>query len=59
MRGKKGDKHTDANDPARRRANKRKGHGTYQNDRPPLVQIISRESKEVRVKMLHGPVKKN
>lgn len=49
MRGKKGDKHPNADDPPRRRANKRKGHGTYENDRPPVVQIISRQSGEVRI----------
>ena len=36
-RGKKGDKHRDPCDPPRRRANKRRGHGTYENDRPPVV----------------------
>ena len=31
--GEKGDPHRDASDPPRRRGNKRKGHGTYENDR--------------------------
>jgi hypothetical protein len=35
-------------DPPRRRANKRKGHGTYANDRPPIISIISRDTGEQR-----------
>ena len=35
--GEKGDPHKDASDPPRRRGNKRRGHGTYANDRPPIV----------------------
>ena len=38
--GKKGDKHRDPYDPPRRRANKRRGHGTYANDRPPVVGTV-------------------
>src|SRR5262249_17006414 len=34
MPGKKGERHADPADPPRRRANKRKGHGTYAKDRP-------------------------
>lgn len=49
MRGKKGTPHREANDPPRRRANKRRGHGTYKNDRPPIVQIISRQTQQVRL----------
>jgi transposase len=40
--------HPDPADPPRRRANKRKGHGTYANDRPPIISIISRETGEQR-----------
>jgi transposase len=40
--------HPDPADPPRRRANKRKGHGTYANDRPPIISIISRETGEPR-----------
>ena len=32
--GEKSPPHRDPTDPPRRRANKRKGHGTYANDRP-------------------------
>ncbi len=34
--------------PPRRRANQRKGHGTYADDRPPLIRITSRETGEQR-----------
>src|SRR5215216_6371432 len=47
-RGKKSTLHCDPNDPPRRRANKQPGHGTYDNDRPPIIHIISRESGEER-----------
>jgi transposase len=40
--------HGDPCDPPRRRANKRKGHGTYANDRPPIISVISRETGEQR-----------
>ncbi len=48
MRGKKGDPHLDPEDPPRPRANKRRGHGTYANDRPPILGVICRESGEQR-----------
>jgi transposase len=47
--GKKGDAHLDPLDPPRRRGNAKPGHGTFENDRPPVFQIISRETGEVRV----------
>jgi transposase len=46
--GKKSTPHRDPTDPPRRRANKRKGHGTYANDRPPIISIVSRETGEHR-----------
>jgi transposase-like protein len=46
--GKKSTPHRDPTDPPRRRANKRKGHGTYANDRPPIISVISRETGEQR-----------
>jgi transposase len=46
--GKKSTPHRDSTDPPRRRANKRKGHGTYANDRPPIISIVSRETGEHR-----------
>ena len=51
MRGKKGEKHSDPSDPPRRRANKQKGHGTYDNDRPPIIGTIGRESGQVRLRV--------
>ena len=50
-RGKKGDKHGDPCDPPRRRANKRRGHGTYENDRPPIVGTVGRESGQCRLRV--------
>jgi len=47
-RGKKGDPHPDATDPPRYRANKVRGHGTYETDRPPIFSIIGRTTGEVR-----------
>ena len=40
---------TDPLDPPRRRANKRPGHGTWDNDRPPVCGVMGRESGEVRL----------
>jgi transposase-like protein len=51
MRGKKGDEHFDLTDPPRRRANKRRGRGTYANDRPPIVGTVGRESGQVRLRV--------
>ncbi|HSD82718.1 MAG TPA: transposase [Anaerolineae bacterium] len=51
MRGKKGEKHRDPTDPPRRRANKQRGHGTYENDRPPIVGTVGRESDQVRLRV--------
>jgi transposase-like protein len=47
-RGEKSTPHRNPNDPPRRRANKRTGHGTYANDRPPIISLISRETGEQR-----------
>lgn len=48
MRGKKSTPHLDPCDPPRRRANKRRGHGTYATDRPPIFSVKGRESGQVR-----------
>jgi transposase-like protein len=42
--GKNSTPRRDPTDPRRRRANKRQGHGTYANDRPPIISIIARET---------------
>jgi transposase len=47
-RGKKSTSHPDPTDPPRRRANKHRGHGTYANDRPPIISLISRDTGEQR-----------
>ena len=49
MRGKKGVPHLDPEDPPRRRANKVRGHGTWDNDRPPVCGVVGRESGQVRL----------
>jgi len=49
MRGKKGVPHPDPVDPPRRRANKVRGHGTWDNDRPPVCGVVGRESGLVRL----------
>jgi transposase-like protein len=50
--GEKGIPHLDPDDPPRRRANKRVGHGTKENDRPPVVGIVGRQSGEVRLEVV-------
>lgn len=50
-RGKKGVEHFDERDPPRCRANKRKGRGTWDNDRPPVLGVIGRSSKQVRLRV--------
>jgi hypothetical protein len=47
--GEKGRKHADPDDPPRRRANKVKGHGTWDNDRPPIAGVVGRESGKIRL----------
>ena len=42
--GKKGMSHRDPDNPPRRRANKRRDHGTFANDRPPVAATIARGS---------------
>ena len=52
-RGKKGDKHRAPLDPPRRRAHKQRGHGTYDNDRPPIVGTVGRQSGQCRLRVRH------
>lgn len=52
MRGKKGVEHFDPADPPRRRANKRKGRGTFANDRPPVMGTVGRESGLCRLRVI-------
>jgi hypothetical protein len=46
--GEKSTPHCDPSDPPCRRANQRKGHGTYANDRPPIISVTSRKTGEHR-----------
>ena len=41
--------HVDPLDPPRRRGNKRPGHGSWDNDRPPVCGVVGREGGAVRL----------
>jgi transposase-like protein len=56
--GEKGVPHLDPDDPPRRRANKRKGHGTMENDRPPVVGVVGRQSGEGRFEVVDNADRK-
>lgn len=47
--GEKGTPHPDPDDPPRRRANKRRGRGTMDNDRPPVAGTVGRTSGRIRL----------
>ena len=49
--GEKGRLHPDPTDPPRRHANKKRGHGNFATDRPPVVGVIGRESGEVALQV--------
>lgn len=51
--GEKGDYHAAPDDPPRPRANKQPGHGTYDNDRPPVVGTVGRTTGQVRLRVVH------
>ena len=53
MRGKKGVPHRDPDDPPRRRANRRPGHGNWVSDRPPICGVVGRDSGAVRLTVAH------
>lgn len=50
--GEKSEPHLNPSDPPRRRANNARGHGTYDNDRPPMVGTVGRDSGKVRLRMV-------
>lgn len=52
MRGKKGVEHFETLDPPRCRANKRRGRGTFANDRPPVLGTIGRQSGQARLRVV-------
>ncbi len=54
MRGKKGVPHKDPEDPPRKRANKVRGHGTWDKDRPPILGVVGRETGQIRLRVLHN-----
>jgi transposase len=41
--------HRDPDDPPRRRANKARGHGSWDSDRPPVCGVVGREGGHVRL----------
>jgi hypothetical protein len=47
--GEKGVPHRDPDGPPRRRANERPGHGSRDNDRPPVCGVVGRQSADVRL----------
>jgi hypothetical protein len=47
--GEKGVPQLDPEDPPRRRANKVRGHGTWDDDRPPILGIVGRDTGEFRL----------
>lgn len=52
--GEKGQKHLDPADPPRRRGNKVRGHGTWDNDRPPILGVVGRESGKLNLTVCHN-----
>src|SRR3954471_18642222 len=50
-RGEKGDRHRDPDDPPRRRPTNKRGHGSYESDRPPIVSSVGRQTGEVRLRV--------
>ena len=49
--GEKGTKHNDPTDPPRKRANKKVGIGTWNNDRPPIHGVVGRENGRIRLEV--------
>jgi len=56
--GEKGKRHPDPEDPPRRRANKRRGRGTWENDRPPIAGVVGRESGQIRLEVIRNADRK-
>jgi len=49
--GEKSIPHLDPVDPPRRHANKKRGHGNFETDRPPVVGVIGRDSGKVALQV--------
>lgn len=47
--GQKGERHDDDDDPPRPRANKARGRGTAESDRPPIVGLVGRQSDQIHL----------
>ena len=45
-------RHPDPADPPRRRGNKARGHGTWDNDRPPVLGVVGRETGRVGLEVV-------
>lgn len=56
--GEKGTPHRDPNDPPRRRANKRRGLGTMDNDRPPIQGVVGRTTGQIRLRVCENTQQK-
>lgn len=52
--GEKGVPRPEPDDPPRCRANSRRGHGTFDNDRPPVAGVVGRESGEIRLEVIES-----
>jgi hypothetical protein len=50
--GENGIPHTDPEDPPRRRANNRPGHGSMAKDRPPVAGVVGRDSGLLRLRVV-------
>jgi transposase-like protein len=51
--GEKGVPHLDPEDPPRRRGNQVPGHGSWDNDRPPICGVVGRQSGRIRLYVEH------
>jgi len=50
--GAKGERHDDPEEPPRCRGNKRRGQGTFDNDRPPVAGVVGRQSGEAHLEVI-------
>jgi transposase-like protein len=58
IRGKKGKKHENPADPPRRRGNKKRGHGTWKSDRPPVLGVVGRDSGRIHLRVCRRGTRK-